>query len=722
MSKLFTFSKGISKSKELSKLLGSEICAINPGSFQNLRLGSVHAVIGWGKKANTDRARKYAGKNNMPYWSLEDGFISYLGHPALGDHRFSLIVDKTGVYYDAARPSDIEDLLNNFDWFTPELQARSASLLDTIRKYQISKYNHEPVGWVEERNPTAFDLSSGIASESVGFYPKGHKHSALPNLREPQNQVLVVDQTYGDCSVKYGMADDSSFRAMLDAALSENPDSEVWVKVHPDVVLGKKKGYFELEACGQKIKGFDNDRIRVLAEKVNAQSLFPYFNKVYVVTSQLGFEALWHGKEVACFGVPFYSGWSLTDDRVPCRRRKQKHTIESLFAAACLKYTRYIDPETGERCELEDVIELIALQGQFQQQEVNRLYLVGFSLWKRAFLTQFLGGLAESFKFVKSAQQASALAKAGDGVLIWGAKDYDYAPPAGVKLFRCEDAFIRGKGLGAELKRPQSLIVDRRGIYFDGSQPSDLEQAINNIRLSAEQMDRGAQLRERLVNQRISKYNLTGKPDNLFSGAKPAQKKLLVTGQVDSDASIKYGSPEVRSNLALLQRVRDYAPDAYIVYKPHPDVVMAGRAGHIPEDEVLKWADQLATDSDIFDCIAQCDALHVMTSLAGFEALLQHKTVHTWGTPFYSGWGLTVDHHPCERRLATRTIDELVYLAHCHYPRYINWATKRFTTPERMIQNLASEKQQLQKKSNLVCNWFGRNRRKVQYLLEALWG
>ena len=716
MSKLFTFSKGISKSKELSKLLGSDICAINPGSFQNQRLSSVHAVIGWGKKANTDRARKYAGKNNVPYWSLEDGFISYLGHPALGDHRFSLIVDKTGVYYDATRPSDIEDLLNNFDWLTPELQARSANLLATIRQYQISKYNHEPVGWVEERNPTASDFNSGVDCESVGF------HSVLPNLREHKNRVLVVDQTFGDCSVKFGMADDSSFRAMLDAALSENPDSEVWVKVHPDVVLGKKNGYFELGACGQKIKGFDNNRIRVLAEKVNAQSLFPYFNKVYVVTSQLGFEALWHGKEVVCFGVPFYSGWSLTDDRVPCRRRKQKHTIESLFAVACLKYTRYIDPETGERCELEDVIELIALQRQFQQQEVNRLYLVGFSLWKRAFLTKFLGGLAESFKFVKSAQQASALAKAGDGVLIWGAKDYDYAPPAGVKLFRCEDAFIRGKGLGAELKRPQSLIVDRRGVYFDGSQPSDLEQAINNITLSAEQIDRGTQLRKLLVNQRISKYNLTGKPDHLFSGAKPAQKKLLVTGQVDSDASIRYGSHEVRSNLALLQRVRDYVPDAYIVYKPHPDVVMAGRAGHIPEDEVLKWADRLATDSDIFDCIAQCDALHVMTSLAGFEALLQHKTVHTWGTPFYSGWGLTVDHHPYERRLATRTIDELVYFAHCHYPRYINWATKRFTTPERMIQNLASEKQQLQKKSNPVCNWFGRNKRKAQYLLEALRG
>ena len=695
-------------------------------------------MIGWGMKPNTRKAKKLALQSGVNYLHLEDGFISYLGHPALGDRRFSLIIDKTGIYYDATQPSDIESLLNNPKWLTPELKARSACLLETICKHQITKYNHEPV------NNSCWPLASGCWQDE--------KPTANSQQQKAKKRVLVVDQTYGDCSVKYGMADESSFRAMLDAALSENPGAEVWVKVHPDVVLGKKKGYFDwllasksqkpkeaaagcwplaaksqqptassqkLEANSQKLK---QSRVRILAEKVNAQSLFPHFDKVYVVTSQLGFEALWHGKEVVCFGVPFYSGWSLTDDRVPCHRRKQKHTIESLFAAACLKYTRYIDPETGERCELEDVIELIALQRQYQQQEVDTLYLVGFSLWKRAFLKEFLGGLASSFKFVKTCQQVSSLAKAGDGVLIWGAKDYDYQPPAGVKLFRCEDAFIRGKGLGAELKRPQSLIIDRRGIYFDGSCPSDLEHAINTVTLSEQQIERGARLREQLVSQRVSKYNLTGKKYSLFSGAREGQKKLLVAGQVDSDASIKLGSPEVRSNLALLKQVREFAPEAYIVYKPHPDVVMAGRAGHIPEDEALQWADLVASDSDIFDGIAQCDELHVMTSLAGFEALLQNKVVHTWGVPFYSGWGLTRDHYSCDRRQASRNIDELVYFAHCYYPRYINWTTRRFTTPERMIASLAREKEQLQQPRNALFNWLGRNKRKAQYLFEALSG
>ena len=44
------------------------------------------------------------------------------------------------------------------------------------------------------------------------------------------------------------------------------------------------------------------------------------------------------------------------------------------------------------------------------------------------------------------------------------------------------------------------------------------------------------------------------------------------------------------------------------------------------------------------------DELHTMTSLSGFEALVQGVKVTTWGQPFYSGWGLTEDIHPAERR------------------------------------------------------------------------
>lgn len=641
-----------------------------------------HVVVGWGKKANTEQAVKLAEKHQVPYWHLEDGFISYLGHPALGDKRFALIVDKQGIYYDANCPSDIEALLNHPDWFNAELRERSSNLLAQITDNKITKYNHEPIdGWKPEA--------------------------------EGLKRVLVVDQTYGDCSVKFGVADDSSFEKMLDAALAENPDSEIWIKVHPDVVLGTKKGYL-----GSHLP--DNPRIHILADKVNAQSLFPYFEKVYVVTSQLGFEALWHKKNVVCFGVPFYSGWGLTDDRVPCPRRKQTHTIESLFAAACLKYTRYIDPETFERCELEDILELIPLQRTSRSQPVNTLYAVGFSLWKRAFLKRFTQAISEKVLFVKSIQQTEAKANPDDGILVWGAKHHDYKPPSTIKLFRAEDAFIRSVGLGADLRRPSSLILDQTGIYFDASRPSDLETAINTIELNEQQLMRAKALRKTLKEQRISKYNLQGSQQCLFESARMDQRKILITGQVDSDASIQWGSPEISSNLELIKAVRTHAPDAFIVYKPHPDVLLAGREGHIPEGLALDWVDHVVLDGDIFDCIEQCDELHVMTSLAGFEALTLGKTVHCWGQPFYAGWGVTVDHLICKRRHRKRALDELIYFAHCHYPMYINWQTQRYTTPERVIASIERERCSTAENRHFMIQWLSRKRRKLGYLIEAL--
>ncbi len=699
MPRFLSRSAGIAGSPELASLLQGEVCLFRPWSFWPDRNRVFDAVLGWGMKANTTKAIARAERLKLPFWRLEDGFISYLGHPALGDRRFSLIVDKVGIYYDARHPSDLENLLNNPQWLTPELEARSVNLIDTICTHHISKYNHEPVGLWQE--------------------PAG-------SIGKPK--VLVVDQTFGDCSVACGMAGSETFTGMLDAALQENPEAEVWVKLHPDVVLGTKQGYFPVEQ-GQ-IKGVTDSRVKVLADKVNAQSLFLHFDKVYVVTSQLGFEALLHRKPVVCFGIPFYSGWGLTDDRVRCERRVQKHTLASLFAAACLLYTRYIDPETGEPCELEGVLELVALQRKYKQPEVDRLYALGFSLWKRAFVKEFANGLADEVEFVphhRAIQKRLAKDTGNSGLLVWGRKPLpDGFDTDSMPVWRMEDGFIRSCGLGADLRRPASLVLDDRGIYYDATEPSRLENLLNTFELLPEQVQRGETLISLLLQQRISKYNLGTSGSAPFADAKPEQRRILITGQVDTDASLKFGSPVIFRNIDLLVRVRQWLDeqgiDAYVVYKPHPDVAQAGRQGHVPEPEALKLADRVVTDCDIFDCISQCDELHVMTSQAGFEALLQNKAVHCWGMPFYAGWGLTHDHMAGSgidrRRQSHRTVAELVYLALCEYPRYVHWQTRRFTTPERIVAELS--RQRLSDDAYRHSGWFGRKHRKVQFLLEAI--
>ena len=61
----------------------------------------------------------------------------------------------------------------------------------------------------------------------------------------------------------------------------------------------------------------------------------------------LGWEALLRGLPVRCFGAPFYSGWGLTTDAVDTGRRGETRDIESIAAAALIRYARYVDPVTG---------------------------------------------------------------------------------------------------------------------------------------------------------------------------------------------------------------------------------------------------------------------------------------------------------------------------------------------------------------------------------------
>ena len=86
-----------------------------------------------------------------------------------------------------------------------------------------------------------------------------------------------------------------------------------------------------------------------------------------------------------------------------------------------------------------------------------------------------------------------------------------------------------------------------------------------------------------------------------------------------------YGSPQIYRNLDLLRTVRERNTDAYIIYKPHPDVVSGNRIGHISPEDTARYVDQTAEQTDILTCLRYADEVHTMTSLTGFEALLRGK-------------------------------------------------------------------------------------------------
>jgi len=635
--------------------------------------------VGWGLKANTNKIKQQAKQLGVPYLHLEDGFIGYIGHPAKQGHAVSLISDSKGIYYDARQPCDLESLIK-----APlnDLQlARSHSLMQSIVASGITKYNIY----------NAVELPETLKLK-------------FAKAQQEKQKILIVDQVAGDLSITGALADENSFIAMVKQARVNHPHAKLLLRTHPDTRLGKKKGVLAKLWAQGKLANVDCD-VEVVDEHCHPHALINAVDAVYTVSSQMGFEALLLNKPVYCFGMPFYAGWGLTTDALSCERRENV-SLAQLFYAALIKYCHYYNPVLQTKCEIEEVIALIGLQ-QKSKTQWHRLYLVGFSLWKRAFMKQFCQHLANDIVFVKRPPHHL---NNNEQLLVWGAKY-----PKLTNCLRVEDGFIRSNGLGANLCRPSSLSIDQTGIYFDNRTPSDLENALNGAVLSANDLTRAQVLIKNISESGVSKYNVGEKHSVVINNPNAKSKKiLLVVGQVDGDASIITGSLNIKSNEALLHAVKEKNPDAYIIYKPHPDVVSGNREGTISLQCMSECVDETITHLSLTSLYSHIDELHTMTSLSGFEALLNNVVVHTWGQPFYAGWGLTTDYYPPKRRHRTRTLPELVFISLIKYPLYIDWDTNLWITPELLIGKISETKNQDIKKQS----FFNRKLLKLKYIAE----
>jgi capsular polysaccharide export protein len=649
------------------------------------------AWLCWGAKPSARRTAWYAARSNEPLLRLEDGFLRSCGLGVDGYPPLSLVVDDLGIYYDATQPSRLETLIASSEP-GPDALAQARRAIGLIRRYRLSKYNHAP-------------------------------ELALPPLAPGrQARVLVIDQTLGDVSVRLGGADADVFATMLRAALAENPGAEIWIKTHPDVVSGKKRGYLDAPRLA------DTDpRIRIMAEDVSPLMLLEQVDKVYAVTSQMGFEALMLDKPVVCFGLPWYAGWGLTDDRSAALatvqpRRTRLRTVEQLFDAAYQRYSRYIDPLTGTPGTIFDVIEWLARNKALNDQTRGTLYCVGMSMWKRAVVRPFLTSPSSRLHFVRSPEALARRPLPPDSrVVVWGIKHEAaiaaLAAQRQLAIWRMEDGFLRSVGLGSDLFRPVSLVVDQTGMYYDPASGSILERIIATQQLDAVDLERAAHFRRDYVKLKLSKYNLSRSSLNIEAGGR---RVLLVPGQVEDDASIQRGSPVVRSNLDLLRAVRAANPDACILYKAHPDVVAGNRQGAVPSEELAALADQCVNDANIIDCILAADEVHTMTSLSGFEALLHGRTVHCYGGPFYAGWGLTIDHYPLPARQRRVDLNALVFAVMLTYPRYVLPGGQGFASAEQVMHFLVAQAAGAGVPAG--SDWIARRVRKIKALIELLRG
>lgn len=75
----------------------------------------------------------------------------------------------------------------------------------------------------------------------------------------------------------------------------------------------------------------------------------------------------------------------------------------------------------------------------------------------------------------------------------------------------------------------------------------------------------------------------------------------------------------------LLRAVREANPDAWVVYKPHPDVLAGLRVKGLDEDAALRWCDEQVIDVSMGEMLDGVDEVHVLTSLAGLRPCCETK-------------------------------------------------------------------------------------------------
>jgi capsular polysaccharide export protein len=275
--------------------------------------------------------------NNIPILFAEDGFLRSADTwcNSVIDKRYtsgiSFTFSNDAHYFDATRSTLMERLLNDKTLFlTKEQLNRAGKCIHYIVDNYLTKYNHQP-----------------IFTPRIG--------------RQDRKKVLVIDQSYGDASISQGLADDNTFSEMLECAICENPDADIIIKTHPDAMAqgtSRASGYYT------SIKPHDN--IYTLTTPINPIALIKACDKVYVCTTQFGFEALMCGKEVHVFGMPFYAGWGLTIDAKKCERRTNKRSLAEIFYIAYIIYSHYVNPETKQPCEIEEAMEyLLSLRKEY---------------------------------------------------------------------------------------------------------------------------------------------------------------------------------------------------------------------------------------------------------------------------------------------------------------------------------------------------------------------
>jgi capsular polysaccharide export protein len=249
------------------------------------------------------------------------------------------------------------------------------------------------------------------------------------------------------------------------------------------------------------------------------------------------------------------------------------------------------------------------------------------------------------------------LPQPGDTVAVWGASPTAHrglaiAARRNAPVLRVEDAFLRSLHPGRTGEPPLGLLLDRSGVHFDPSRPSDLETLLATDPLDDTAiLDRARDAMARMRDSHLCKYSAI---DPEIPPPEPGY--VLVVDQIAGDASVTASGADTHRFREMLVFAQLENPGARVLIKTHPETRAGFRPGHFGTTDETARVKLLTDPLSPWTLLEGAIAVYTVSSQLGFEAIVAGHNPRVFGQPFYAGWGLTRDEdpHPRRRRRLTR--------------------------------------------------------------------
>lgn len=291
----------------------------------------------------------------------EDAFIRSCGLGCHYYYPYSLVFDKTGIYYDPRTPSDLENILVHLrerpDY--QDLRPRGEKLRELIIKGGITKYR-------SGITPKPVPAVTALLRDNPGKYDR---------------VIFIPAQVDNDASVIAGGLGYTNI-SLLRRVRKDNPRALIMVKIHPDVLKGLREGLPEAEEL-QRLADY------IAADDAGPMDLAEIADEVHTISSLAGFEAMLRGKKTVVYGMPFYAGYGLTRDvsaedgnetalAAQFRRRNAIKDLTDLIIGALLLYPRYYNWDTGTEAAAEEIAETLISHPEGTR--YHRVFQTGFKI------------------------------------------------------------------------------------------------------------------------------------------------------------------------------------------------------------------------------------------------------------------------------------------------------------------------------------------------------